>query len=1054
MAVNVLDICHTNVRSLNSDKIDAIKAELVENFDIICLTETNLPHANVDDLALMGFHEIIRKDRIGRAGGGVGVYVAQHLSAERVIEYEMPDLECLWIKIKAGHNIFMLGVCYRPPNSKADFWIKLQDSVDLVKQAGVNNIFLTGDFNADPHTRDGHILELFVASNNFTTHITKPTRITPLVATILDQFISNVPSLVCNVEVLDPIATCDHCPIRVSVRMKNKYNKPQAFKRHIWLYNQADFNVFRERLLQVEWEACFDLGDIDRVCEAWTSRVLNVARECIPNKVVTIRPRDKLFFTAELGQLRRKKNRAHKKAKSLNTQFYWEKFRGIRNTYNGKLKETKINAELQKANDLKNFENIPPKKWWNLAKSYLKKDKSDCSQFPPLKVNDNVICDEKDKAEAFNTFFLAHSTIDDSHAPVPDDATKVDQLLPSFQISQKDVSDLIKALDVNKATGPDQISQKMLKEGGDALVPSLTKLFNMSLESAKYPSVWKKANVTPVFKKGDSSLTDNYRPVSILSCTGKLFERAVFKHVYNFLRDNNIISIRQSGFKPGDSTVYQLAHLYHEFAEAIHKQKDIRVVFCDISKAFDRVWHIGLLAKLKRIGITDKLLQWFKNYLQDRKQRVVINGQSSSWGSVLAGAPQGSVLGPLLFLIYINHITNAVQSSEIRLFADDTILYLFVDNPVACAAALNNDLERIGNWALEWLVKFSAPKTKTMFISKKKKKNVNPPLVMNRSLLEEVTTYKHLGVTFSNDLTWNNHIETIAINAGKCLDILNALKHKLDRSTLEKLYKTFVRSKLEYANVIWDNCSKQMVDLLEGVQYRAAKIISGAINRTSHNIVYNEMGWETLGERRKRQRLKVMYKTVNHQAPSYLQHNIRRHADANARYELRHENNIGTYRARTSAFHNSFFPKTIREWNSLDTDTKSAGTLETFTSKLTVDDPVDPKLYCMGDRALSILHAKMRMLCSNLNDHLFSHIHVIDSPQCQCGFQRENNKHFLLDCPLFFNERADLFNKLNAISFHPTVSNLLYGNKAYTDECNIQAFGYIQNYIKQSGRFN
>ena len=325
---------------------------------------------------------------------------------------------------------------------------------------------------------------------------------------------------------------------------------------------------------------------------------------------------------------------------------------------------------------------------------------------------------------------------------------------------------------------------------------------------------------------------------------------------------------------------------------------------------------------------------------------------------------------------------------------------------------------------------------------------------MGGSVLEEVDSYKHLGVTLSNDLTWTKHIENIATNAGKCLDILNALKYKLDRYTLEKLYKSFVRSKLEYANIIWDNCSKQMADLLESVQYRAAKIISGAINRTSHNIVYQEMGWETLGERRKRQRLKVMYKTMNHLAPSYLQQNIRTNANANARYELRHEHNIGTYRARTSSFHNSFFPQTIREWNNLDTDIKAAGTLDTFTSKLTICHPPVPKWYYKGDRTLSILHAKMRMLCSNLNDHLYSHIHVVDSPKCQCGFQRENNKHFLLDCPLFINERQDLLNKLTAISFQPTVSNLLYGNKEYTDECNIQAFNHIHDFIKQSGRFD
>ena len=413
---------------------------------------------------------------------------------------------------------------------------------------------------------------------------------------------------------------------------------------------------------------------------------------------------------------------------------------------------------------------------------------------------------------------------------------------------------------------------------------------------------------------------------------------------------------------------------------------------------------------------------------------------------------RGSVLGPLLFLIYINDITEEARSSEIRLFADDTILYIIADNPVTSAAALNDDLKRISKWAEKWLIKFSAPKTKSMFISKKRHPVPVPPLVMNGSVLEEVETFKHLGVTLSKDLSWNKHIENLATTAGKCLDILNALKYKLDRLTLEKLYVAFIRSKLEYSNIVWDNCSKQLSDLLEGVQYRAAKIISGAISRTSHNVVYKEVGWQTLEERRQRQRLRVMHKTMHGQAPEYLQNTIPVPA-GNQRYALR-EHNIPGFRARTSTFHKSFFPQTIRDWNKLDNKIKDAGTLDTFTSKLDSTLPIVPKWFSIGDRRLSIIHAKMRMLCSELRDHLFSHIHVADSPVCQCGHYRENNKHYLLDCPLYYNERIILLNNLAQINFDPTLSNLLHGNEKYTDKCNIQAFGFIQHYIQSSGRFD
>ena len=177
------------------------------------------------------------------------------------------------------------------------------------------------------------------------------------------------------------------------------------------------------------------------------------------------------------------------------------------------------------------------------------------------------------------------------------------------------------------------------------------------------------------------------------------------------------------------------------------------------------MWHPGLLAKLARVGIAGNLLAWFENYLTNRQQRVVINGQTSSWGKVSAGVPQGSVLGPLLFLVYINDVTHAVEHSQVRLFADDTILYLFVDNPVADAIALNKDLANLSDWASEWLVKFSPSKTKTMIMTRKRKKPKHPKLCMAGTVLNDVTAHKHLGVTLANDLTWNEHIEDVATRA-------------------------------------------------------------------------------------------------------------------------------------------------------------------------------------------------------------------------------------------------------------------------------------------------
>jgi hypothetical protein len=246
------------------------------------------------------------------------------------------------------------------------------------------------------------------------------------------------------------------------------------------------------------------------------------------------------------------------------------------------------------------------------------------------------------------------------------------------------------------------------------------------------------ANVTSVFKKDSPGILKNYRPISLISIVGKVMERCVYKHIYNFLLKNRSISSNQSGFTPGDSAINQLLYITNEFGKALDDGKEVRVVFCDISKAFDRVWHNGLLTKLKSIGIQGPLLSWIKNYLLDRKQRVVINGCCSDWWNGCAGGPQGSILGPLFFIIYINDIV-AVINSSIKLFADDTSLYIIVDDPVDAAETLNTDFAKIHDWSMKWLVKFNPDKTESMIVSRKSNRPLHPPLMMDNKIINMVS---------------------------------------------------------------------------------------------------------------------------------------------------------------------------------------------------------------------------------------------------------------------------------------------------------------------------
>ena len=286
------------------------------------------------------------------------------------------------------------------------------------------------------------------------------------------------------------------------------------------------------------------------------------------------------------------------------------------------------------------------------------------------------------------------SKLNDANRSPPELTEPTYERLNRINITSTDVRDILKSLNSSKASGPDLISPRLLKEGAKQLCSPLSNFFNRLFISGQYPQAWKYANVTPVYKKGDKQLPNNYRPISVLSVIGKTMERSVHKYVYNYCAQHQVFTPFQSGFIQGDFTTYQLINLYGSFCEAVDNGKEVRVVFLDISKAFDRVWHRGLLHKLHYIGISGDLLKWFENYLSNREQKVVINGKASSYLKIPAGVPQGSILGPLLFLVYINDIVLELNCC-IRLFADDTSLYIVVENPNASTILLNSSIGTI-----------------------------------------------------------------------------------------------------------------------------------------------------------------------------------------------------------------------------------------------------------------------------------------------------------------------------------------------------------------------
>ena len=388
-------------------------------------------------------------------------------------------------------------------------------------------------------------------------------------------------------------------------------------------------------------------------------------------------------------------------------------------------------------------------------------------------------------------------------------------------------------LDINKSCGPDQMHPHLLKEMANELSVPLSIIMNKSLQTKSLPKDWKKANVSALFKKGDSKLASNYRPVSLTSIVCKTMEKFVRDHLFKFMFANGLFSDKQFGFLPKRSTVLQLLNIIDEWTMAVDDRNEVNCLYLDFMKAFDTVPHRRLIHKLKSYGICDPILSWIRDFLSDRVQRVIVNGSASQWAKVLSGIPQGSVLGPLLFVIFINDICESINSSS-YLFADDTKLFRVIKSN-SDIATLQADLNTMIDWSDKWLLRFNKEKCKLLSINGWS--NAKYYINSNSEQYEigSVESEKDIGVTFDTALEFDIHINEKIKKASSICAMIRRSYRFLNAKAFLPLYKALVRSHLEYGNSVWCPYKMKYIDSIEQVQRRATKMLPGM-----HNLSYKE----------------------------------------------------------------------------------------------------------------------------------------------------------------------------------------------------------------------
>ena len=487
-------------------------------------------------------------------------------------------------------------------------------------------------------------------------------------------------------------------------------------------------------------------------------------------------------------------------------------FRRCRNKLRGLTRKLRKDHETRLVTDITQN----PKAFWHYANSRLR---TRCRVEDLLDEQGELITSDQEKTEVLSRYFSSVYVEEGSEVPPSLSCKFQGSPLTDVDISPQKVEAKLASLKVTSSPGPDAIHPRVLHEAAGALSRPLSLLYHRSLDSGQLPSEWKVGHVVPIYKKGDRRDPANYRPVSLTAVPSKVLESIIRDQLLLHFTENGLLDPAQHGFLPKRSCSSQMLEVIEDWSAALEEGDPVDVIYLDFAKAFDSVPHQRLLSKLHACGIQGKLLEWIKAFLVDRQQRVVIQGSHSDWAPITSGIPQGSVLGPTLFTLFVNDMPQHVESS-IKLFADDTKLYSRV--PVQTDAPLQADIISLMKWSEEWLLPFNVTKCRVMHLGYQ---NPGRSYNLNGAMLEEVDEERDLGITIDSKLKFHQQTASAVSKASQMLAVMRRSFANLDELILPLLFKAMVRPTLEYGNTIWGPFSKTEQKQVEQVQSQATRMV-------------------------------------------------------------------------------------------------------------------------------------------------------------------------------------------------------------------------------------
>ena len=899
-----------------------------ESPDILCITETWLT-SNIQSSALcLGDYQVFRVDRNFGSDPHGGVLIAIKPNLNPVIHPHSTNNEVVFVNISYFGVSLRLVVAYRSTSMSST---ENESFVNFLSNELVNciNFILVGDLNY-PHINwedfssnnpNENIFLEFVNENCLYQHVQQPTRDN----NILDICLSTSEDLVSDTVVHDQFSTSDHSYFTCKLNLM-KYNSPPKI---IPNFSLANWEMIRVYLSTLDWDVI-----LSRVTctEAWSivKHVINYCMDTfVPKKTICSNNSSPWVNRYLKTMIRKKKNkwRSYKRNPSRTNK-------SVYNNFSKRLKRESHRIKARFETDCFLNKKRSPKYFFNYVNRVTGTKSNSC--IPSLEADGILATSDNSKAEALARQYQSVFTIDNDIFP------DCDQLIPensftNLEVTDADVLDAVKLMNKSCAPGNDGIYPQFIKNVTCFMIKPLRILFNKSLSEGILPADWRQGIIVPIYKNNKRPRSPaSYRPVCLTSVICKLLERIIHKYFVAYLELNSIISNEQHGFFKNRSTTTNLIKCLDDWSRALDSCTPVDIIYIDLAKAFDSVSHPKLIYKLKKIGIGDRLLSWFSGFICDRQQCVRVENNLSPFRPVLSGVGQGTILGPLLFNLYINDVTSSVFSCNLKLYADDAKLYAEVPNE-ECVNLLRNDLARLCSYFETWQLKLNSEKCEIIHLGHR---NIGSNYAINGENLESKPTVRDLGITIAADFKMKTHVTQIVRNAFYKLRLLWVGFASRDTNFLVFLYTTYIRPCLEYNTQVFSPYLLGDINKMERVQRSFTKRLNN-LSELSYQERLARINIESLEVRRIYFDLvfffKIVYGLVDLEPSDFFSFNMNPTRG--------HSLKVNFPYARINVRKYFFINRSIPVWNALPSDVVESSSLSVFKKRLKT---VDLSMFCRG----------------------------------------------------------------------------------------------------------